>query len=236
MTATEMLFDTSLLAPAWLAVQQFSAKDESPSLHRTVCVEEYVDGVRLVATDRYVVLTAWVPALDKDAPEPDVDAAPVAVHVARDVNKRGGGLLAYLLSLAAEDDAPRIPVRMSFVEVVPDEDVPMFTGMEGHGVRLEHPGVEQVTLETSDLDFPAWRSLFAGFKTINTTVIGLNPEILGRLAKAGKFFPEAALEWQWGGPDKPARIAFVSPGVPTVVSGLVMPVRLWTEKKAESAA
>ena len=56
-----MRFDAPTLAHAWLAVAQASSTDKDmPYLYRSVTVEEHPNGVRLLATDRFVLLAAWV--------------------------------------------------------------------------------------------------------------------------------------------------------------------------------
>mgnify|MGYP002132855720 CR=1 FL=1 len=66
-----MKFDVPNLARGWLSVAQASANDKDlPTLHRTIALEVFPNGLRLVATDRYILLSAWVPDLgDTDEPE-----------------------------------------------------------------------------------------------------------------------------------------------------------------------
>src|SRR5688500_10396647 len=106
-----MRFDAPMMARAWLSVAQASAsKDDLAVFSRTVALEEYVNGVRLVATDRHVLLTAWVPNLDtKTHREPELDEAPDRTVIAHDGDGRGKGLLGYVLTLARRDKLDDMP-------------------------------------------------------------------------------------------------------------------------------
>lgn len=98
-----MRFDAPTLARAWLSVAQASSSDKDlVTLDRTVAIEEFPTGVRLVATDRYVLLTAWVPDLGAyyEPREPGLDEAPDRTVITKDSDGRGRGLLGYLTQLA----------------------------------------------------------------------------------------------------------------------------------------
>ena len=102
MTTTDPLrFDAATLALAWLSVAQASGSDANlPTLDRTVALELYPDGVRLLATDRYVLLTAWVPTVSaRDEEAPHVSELPTRTVVTQDADRRGKGLLEYALKL-----------------------------------------------------------------------------------------------------------------------------------------
>src|SRR5687768_16742409 len=105
------LFDARTLARGWLSVAIASAADKArPVLHRTVSIEAFPEGLRLVATDSFVLLRSWVPNLDHDLdPEPGLDEAPYATAVAMDPHGRAKGFLAHVLKLASDevyDDDP----------------------------------------------------------------------------------------------------------------------------------
>ena len=83
-----MRFDAPTFARAWLCVRQATAtKDDAAVLSKTVAVEEFDHGTRLVATDRYMLLTAWVPRLrppeapDYRAAEPGIAEVPNLLRV-----------------------------------------------------------------------------------------------------------------------------------------------------------
>lgn len=224
------VYDARSLGRGWLSVAVASAKDSgSPSLDRTVFIEAFPDGVRLVATDRYLLLRSWVPNAENDfAAEPDLDEAPYATAVAIDPDGRAKGFLAYAMKLAKDlgvDDGLGLEVRMSLgvVDDVEDSARPAFDGMAVRYVVLELPDVERVKLRTYEGSFPDWRRLLDGFRPVSTETIALGAEILGRLAKLGAVQGDRPLGWTFGGPSKMARLVVLDSD--PHVEGVVMPVR-----------
>ena len=229
-------FDARFLARGWLAVATFSAKDTgSPALSKTVLVEEYPDGVRLVATDRYILMSSWVPALDKEGnPEPELDEAPDSRTIVHDPAGRGSGLMGYLLQLVTKDDGTsideQVPVMLRLHDVrggaLPGAPA-TFDGMERRWVELDFPGCEKVVLEALDVEYPPVHQLLAKFRPKRTSQIGLNPELLARLGKLRSLFPGLHLVWEFGGTESMARLTLFA-STPAV-RGAVMPVRYRTE-------
>lgn len=225
-----MRFDAPTFARAFLSVSLASGTDKDvPSLNRTVAIEEYVHGVRLVATDRFILLSAWVPNEDTNYnAEPAIDEAPDRVVVAADIDSRGKGLLGYVIALAARDEdyiEGSLPLRVDF-------DVRLPAGQEGSDDTLdglepvftvfEVPDVEKVYLGVVQADYPSWRAIVHGFVGEVTDKIALNPEKVERVAKARKW-TAGPLHWRFGGPDRVAMVDFADSS-PHLV-GLVMPVR-----------
>lgn len=222
-------FDALYLARGWLSIAVASGKDGNrPALDRTVSIEEYLEGVRLVATDSFVLLHAWIPNIEHtDDPEPDLDEAPLSTAVAMDPHGRARGFLGYALALAnaAEDDAPPIEVRLRLGVTLddPDNPAPAFEGMEPSFVLLELPDLERLKLTTYEGDFPPWRKVLPGFRSEKTTAIALNPEIVGRLAKLGKLNHGRPLLWTFGGENLMALVEVLDSE--PLITGAVMPVR-----------
>lgn len=223
-----MNFDAALLARAWLSVASVSGTDkETPLLYRTVAVEEFGDGVRLVATDRYAILHAWVPAAESDlADEPELADAPLRTVVAADVHGRAKGFLAHVLGRVTADEDEDIPkqtlIGLDLDVVEPDGDEPAtFEGMDRAWVVLDYPGHERLRLGTVEGEWPSWRTVDATFKPQRTGDVALSPDIVTRLAKVAKWHP-GPLVWHFGGAEKAARVEF---GTAVQVRGLVMPVR-----------
>lgn len=216
-------FDAGTLAASWLAVALASGKDEDrPSLHRTVLVECFRYGVRLVATDGIVLLTAWVPAAAfTSPPEPAVDEAPTEVVIAIDAHGRGAGLMGHLRRLAAAGEEVGVPVsatiRVGTPPIDPTETMEL-AGFEQRCLIIEHPGSEELALPLFEGEYPKWRGILATHEPVATEAIALSPEIIGRLAKLGKLMPGALL-WRFGGPVGAATLEIGS------VSGAVMPMR-----------
>lgn len=222
-----MKLNTPTLAAGWLAVAQASANDRDlVTLHRTMALEVYPKGIRLVSTDRFVLLTAWIPDL-RGAEEPHVSELPDRIVVAQDSDGRGKGLLAYMLRLHRKKDGPLIPdstiefdVRMPD-GMKPDEDTPL-EGMEPKFVVIDVPDMERVWLPVIESDYPDWRPIVAGHQAEVTDAIALWPERLGRLGGVGNY-AEGVILWTFGGADRVALVEW--PSSEPHVSGIVMPSR-----------
>jgi hypothetical protein len=222
-------FDALHLARGWLSVAIASGKDGySPALCKTVAVESYERGVRLVATDSYMLLHAWVPNLDHDLePEPELDEAPRVTAVVMDPHGRAKGFLAHLLKLAhkanGEDDPP-VEVKLSLGIVTnADAAVPSLEGLEAKWAALDHPDHERLKLPVYDGNFPSWRALYSNFEAESTDAVALSTDLIGRLGKLGKWWPGNPLAWHFGGEHRAAAVDVLHAENP--VSGLVMPVR-----------
>lgn len=225
-----MRFDAPTLARAWLAVALASSVDkELSTLNRTVAIEEYLHGVRLLATDRFTLLTAWVPNVDTDHDtEPELAEAPDRVVVAFDGDGRGKSLLGYVLSLAHREEFYEYGDHQLRV----DFDVRLPAGQSGGDEALEGleplytvfevPDVEKVYLQVVQAIYPDWRPMIHGFVPESTEKILLNPERIERVAKARKW-TGGPVAWNFGGPDRVAMIDWTESD-PHLV-GLVMPVR-----------
>lgn len=228
-----MRFDGPTLAHAWLAVFAAAATQKlaHPALYKTIGIEEYPTGVRLVATDRVVILTAWVPDLEYhyDSP-PAFEEAPDRTIVASDRDGRGRGLLGYVLALATRDTPPeeyapgQVEVKVDFDVKMPPGSTPVaqatLEGMDPTYTVLSVPDVEKVYLEVYPGTFPDWRPIVAGHTARTTKQVRLHPEIAERLGKVRKH-AAGPIEWVFGGKDKVALIAF--PESDPHVHGAVMP-------------
>jgi len=196
-------------------------------LYRTVHVEEFAHGLRLSATDTYMLLESWVPERDFDLdPAPDRDELPERSAVAVDEYGRASNLLAHLLKLTTADDIKPIDmsVRLGVPVVGPaGGDALSFDGMDATAVVLEHPDHERVQLATCDGAYPSFQPLLDAWKPVRTDAIALNPVMVTKLAKVAKLHGDVPIKWRWGGNNKPAAVEMGS-GEP-LVSGLVMPSR-----------
>lgn len=250
MTTTPALrFDAATLALAWLSVAQASGSDATlPTLDRTVALELYDDGVRLLATDRYVLLTAWVPTVSaRDEAAPHVSELPTRTVVTQDSDRRGKGLLDYALKLTKlgkpgeEKFYGDLVVELELDVRLPIEvgqDQPL-EGLEPTYAVLTMPDRSQEHLPIIVSDYPDWRPLLHDFTAVSTDHIGLPLERLARLGALGKW-NAGPLRWTFGGAGKVARIALVpeEDRLSTdlkggkhqrrpLVEGIVMPAR-WT--------
>lgn len=234
-----MRFDAPTFARAWLAVAQASSADKDiPPLNKTVAVEEYLHGLRLVATDRFVLLTAWVPNLDTDTDtEPEIDEAPDRTVIAADTDGRAKSLFGYVLSLAARDEdytEGDIEVRVQFDARMPagaGSDAEALEGMEPVYTVLDVPDTERVWVPVMRSAYPDWRPIVYGHIPESTDKISLNPELVERVTKARKW-AFGSLRWSFGGSEKAALVDFDMSD--PHVSGVVMP-RKWLEESDDEA-
>jgi DNA segregation ATPase FtsK/SpoIIIE-like protein len=232
-------YDAATFARAWLSVALATGKDETrPVLDRTIHLEQFVEGVRLVATDSYMLLTAWVPAeghwLDG---EPDLGEVPRRRAIAQDTDGRAAGLLKYARKLTTpKGDSPApmpdLDVRVELgVQIAEDDDAePSFEGMEPTWVTLELPDLEKVKLRVVDGEYPQWRKLVTSFEGAETKQLALDPDRIDALAKVGQIHRGAAIGWEFGGADKLARVTVIDSE--PHVSGIVMPCRWDLERNA----
>lgn len=239
-----MRFEAPVFAKAWLAVALASGTDKMLStLHKTVAIEVYDTGVRLLATDRYILLTAWVPDLDTSNDSmPDVADAPLRTVVAADLDSRGKSLLTYTLTLWRRmlDSEGMMPegedfdVNIEFDQRMPnDAEAGTFEGMESRYVILDVPDTERVWLQTVESDYPDWRHLVREHEAETTKVIHLNPERLQRLGKIRQY-TAGSVAWTFGGSERPALIRVGEPDIDGFeVEGVIMPTRWITEYDPE---
>lgn len=232
-----MRFDAATLGLAWLSVAQASGSDRTlPTLDRTVAIEQHEHGLRLVATDRYVLLTAWVPDLDSSGPAdpPRIEEAPVRTVVTQDSDSRGKGLLGYAIKLTKLGKEEEVPFGDLVVEVEFDVRLPVgvnqdqpLDGLEPTYAVLSIPDVERVYLPIIVSDYPAWRPLLDGFEAVATDRIGLPLERLHRLG-ALRRWNMGPLRWQFGGEASVAKVTLGAEAIgerDPLIEGLVMPAR-----------
>jgi hypothetical protein len=236
-----MRFDAPTLARAWLSVAQASSADKDlPTLNKTVAIEEYLHGVRLVATDRFVLLTAWVPNIDTDtATEPTLDEVPDRTVISADSDGRGRNLLGYVLSLASREDhytEGDLEIRVSFDARLPagsGGDDATLDGMDPTYTVFDVPDTEKVWVPVMQAEYPQWRTLVHGFTTEQTDKISFNPEMVERVTKVRKW-SYGHLSWMFGGPDRAAMVDYRDSD--PHVSGVVMPTRWLTEGEEGEAS
>lgn len=235
-------FDAATLARTWLAVQHASArKDDLGALNRTIAIEEYPSGVRLVATDRYILATGFVPDLDAHYNNPPTMVeAPLRTVIAADPDGRGVGMLRYILALVRREDPDGFAepgareVRVDFDVVIPagTDAQGSFEGMDPTFVILSTPDVERVYLPVVEAEYPDWRKVTLSFKAEDTKAIAFTPEIVGRVAKIGAY-ADGPMVWSFGGPTHTSAVQW--PESWPLVSGFVMP-RRWELLPGEAPA
>lgn len=225
-----MRFDGPTFAHAFLAVFAAAAQSKDAGfLHKSIAFEEHPTGVRLVATDRRVLLTAWVPDLDAHYDEePAFEEAPDRTIVAYDGDGRGRGLLGYVISLANRKTDPddyvpgQVPLEVMFDARLPAGQQPdTLEGLDATYVVLSVPDVERVYLEVIWDRTADWRDILAQHHPTRTHAVRLDPEIVERLAKAGKH-AAGYLAWSFGGQKRAALVEYTDSD--PRVHGAVMPI------------
>jgi hypothetical protein len=214
-----MRFDAPTFARALLSVAAAASTNKDLPWYKAVAIEVYDTGIRLYATDRALLLAAWVPELDYHYDgEPHFEEAPDRVVVASDADGRGRGLAGYMISLAsrsgikAEDWTPgHLAVQLDFDIRLPAGAKPAaqeaFEGMEPTYVTLTVPDVEKVYLEVVPVTYFDWRNTLTHHEAAATSTLRLSAEILERLAKVRKH-AAGALVWNLAGKGKPALLSF----------------------------
>lgn len=228
-----MNFDPVTLARGWLSVAVASADDSfRPALHRAIHIEQFSTGVRLVATDSYILLRSWVPCADEpDAVEPDPEEAPIDTVTPMDEHRRAAGLLEHLLKLNTGKDkevGDAEPIRMILSTPAPGTKSPTFEGMTMRWMAIEHPRHERVELECFDGEWPNWRRVDDGFRAVDTAVVALSNYMMTKLARVSKLWPDFNMGVYFGGRSKLMRLMVQDgdrrPTYPAI-EGLAMPVR-----------
>lgn len=231
------------LAKAWLSVACASSADKSrPVLNKTVAIEQFPHGVRLVATDGYVLLTSWV-AESEDAnpgyypaPEPELEEIPYATAVAVDQYGRAAGLLSHLLRLAKSDEADKLDLDVVVKLNVPwqPDDLPadelQLDGLMALAVSIEHPDHERLQLQVYEGDFVNWRTLIRDFKRDRPRAMAITARMAAAIGKAARVHGDATLvKMRFSQADKAVAVEF---GDDPAVTGLFMPAH-WDYAKGE---
>lgn len=237
------------LARGWLATALASTADKGlTQLDRTIAIEDYPHGIRLVATDRFTLLTAWVPNIDTPSDrEPELDEAPDRTVIVWDKDGRGKGLLGYLLGLwnrlepaerefKAEDGTFTLDlaydVRLPAGSALAPTDETL-EGLEPSYVVLDVKDTERVYLPVIEALYPSWRAIVHGHVAESTKAIRLNPDRLAILGKLGKYAGDAPpfIEWTFMGAERAALLDM--PETWPRIRGVVMPTKWVTEHDPE---
>lgn len=214
-------------SPVWCAT---SDEKERHVLYRTVLLEWFDRrGIRLVCTDSYVLLTAWLGVTEHE-PEPRIDQAPDHTTIVSDVDKRGLGLIRYAAACAArDDDADGTYHRTTLAVGVPSRSrktPALAESLEQDVLRITYEG-ETVELPAVEAVYPTWRALMADAEAQPTGQIALSPHVLGILAKTGREYA-----WTLHGEHGGIRLHSIA-GLP--VNGIAMPIRLDHDEIEEAA-
>lgn len=229
-----MNFYAADLAQAWRAVAVAMGDDEArPMLHRTVLVEVHGgQGVRLVATDGYILARAWVPTAGEIARSgfdawrgPDLDEVPDECWIVCDPERRLVGLMNHAAKVARRKGA--VPedhhIRLGRGGVITEAgQLPGLEKLPPATVKFDD--TETLLCPVMDAEYPTWRVLGAhGAGSVGAVLF--DPDVVKRVAAIGKTIG-GAMRWTFGA-DQHSSVAFVAGvyGEPLEVVGIWMPVR-----------
>lgn len=161
----KLFFDADNIALSWLSAAIASDKhDSQPVLDRTVCIEWFDQGARIIATDGVLLIHAWAPTTNANAwYAPGDDEPPERRIVVFDPDGRGTGLLKYARKLCvaadkADEAHPDLSIEVRTAPPRPSGHVAM-PGLEAECVVLEVPGAEKVLLDVIDGEYPSWQGV-----------------------------------------------------------------------------
>lgn len=206
-----------LFATAWLNAWQATGQDdELPVLYRTVMVDALPDGVRLWATNRFVLFRS---SLDTEG-EPIGDDEVGPTLIAMDPDGRAKALMAYVMKDATVKDKPDATVEIYAARSESGGDT--LTPELQRGALVIEYGAERLALDLFESEAPDWRGIGKkGGKATDRVSLGevtLKP-LAGLRCAAGSPAPvEFSLNGAQGAIDIRASV------VPELL-GVVMPVR-----------
>lgn len=203
-----------LVAAGWLSVTLACAQDRDHPLYRQLLVEGYPDGIRLVATDRQMLLRSWL-AVDF-AEQPVRATLPDWSAVVTDRNHRGRGLMRHLLALtraAVRDEEPQPWVRVALAEEPDQPDQPTLAGLEQSWLVIELGGEERLRMPARSPDgYPDWRLIEDGWRPATTGGLVVDPLVLARLGELGRYHT-SQVAWTLGVTSARVHLPLAEPSV-----------------------
>ena len=222
-------FDAERLSRAWLTVAVACATEGPHS--RQIIVEHYPQlGVRLVGTDGYILLTAFVP--DETMEEmgdwwPSLDELPEETYVVSDEDKRGLDLLKFAFRTVKPSGSEPKTVTLTIGAHGPEAG--QFENMSRKAFSLEFPAddpiSESVSLGVIEREVADWRGLFAslGSSAPVHEVQLATSLVLKRLADIGTHWPTTAVRIEFTGPSRLFRIVVPQSFYGIEIVGCAMP-------------
>jgi DNA polymerase III sliding clamp (beta) subunit (PCNA family) len=231
---TPVTLPARLLAAAWLNVSLASSTDDSrPALYRTVLVEVFSPTeVRLIATDSYMILQAWV--ADDETPDPGIGVLPDPANVllVADPDGLAQGLMKHLIKVTKDDDEIQhreVTLRVGSIEdsaqptLMPELDRCALT-FATDDYRVQCPVIE--------MPFPSWRQIWpTEARHAPAGRVRYSSEFLARFMKMRDAFGDVTMTFTTAiGPT----VVEVTANPP--LSGLLMPLRADDAGDAEPPA
>lgn len=159
------------LSRAWLAVSLAGSDNEkSVPYYRTVRIEEFDDGVRLIAMDGYMAAWCWVPAWDllqgEGWPAGDgteatfLDEVPEQMATVRDEELRVRDLMKFLKAATAKNDSLDTPVEIDLEARISNENAPsLLPEWEQPAARFELTTRERIVVPLVQGEWANWRRI-----------------------------------------------------------------------------
>lgn len=234
--------DALTFAQAYRAAATIRSTDEARPLINAIACEIYGDGVRLVATDSYALITVWVPKLGLDgyAEAPDLMELPDDTVIMCDPHGVHGKLCRHVesdakLLLRSTMEPPPVTLRTGHAPAKSSAGQAVLDGLDGLCATLEYGREIRATAPLFEAD--AWlpyRTLFKA-SSVSTEAVQLNTSVLGRVVSAAGMVGDS-IRWDMQGPngailwtvdpceteDNAGGLAKSKPGA----QGLIMPIRV----------
>jgi hypothetical protein len=213
-------------ARAWLTARLCSGSDaDRPQLFKTVCVEEFREGLRLSATNQALLVWVWAPFGSFDA-APAVDASPDERWVVCDPDDRVRNLMRYAAKTLKDEDKAPPAAEMTLRRRPPEGrrgDALLGGGLVPDDFAVEFAGWQTETVQTAVYqgDFPRWAPMFAGLNHSNGDGVHVGPDLLSAVAQIGLIWG-SPVELRSTGVNQPILLGF--PGADTEIGGLFAPI------------
>lgn len=229
------------LARAWRAVAVASSDDEQrPALYRTVCVHVFGGrGVRLSATDSYILATAWVPTVGELSrgngwEAPGLDEVPDEEWVVCDAERRLVGLMAHAWKISTAKDVTPSDHHLRIGRTDPATEPGQFPGMEAAPpAKFRLDDTETLLCPVYEAPYPTVLGILAAHRPGQVGTVALSPAMAKRLAAVARVMDPAPMRWEFS--DQHGPVAFrCSEPLGLVVSGIWMPVRMMDDETAHA--
>lgn len=209
--------DGPLLARAWLAVATAASRDKNdPQVFKAMVIEEHPTGVRLIATDRLLTLSSWIPDLlhlyGAGSDEPDIATLPDRVVIAADLDDLAAKMLRHILVVAGRIEKGDytigdIEVSIDFDAHVPPAGPAGFEGMDPRHVVLRSPDVETVYVEIVETKPVDWRAAYDAHQPKPASDVMFNADLVERVGRVRRYAGDT-VRLHLGGSTKPTRLEF----------------------------
>ncbi|MGL4297527.1 MAG: hypothetical protein ACRCW4_00445 [Candidatus Neomicrothrix subdominans] len=193
--------------PAWRNASIGSGPDVSAVLDETILVEWYSDGLRFVATDRYVLMASYA-ATERDATShqaPDHDLAPLGAVVAVVADRLMVDFLKHQAAMvkvyqrAIREGLPAEPAFVTFSVGTLDEPDSAQQRLDIGDTRsclVVSSEAERIALPLVDgVEYPPWRSIMAGYTPAPRAKVAAKADVLRRIGQLDTYPYQEEQDW-----------------------------------------